>query len=133
MPRRVRALIALVSIALVAVDAVVGVWGHAHADEPVAAVKTHTSHHHGGGCSHHHHVAANEAPQHSSSSEHSDRPSHDDCALCRHFSQPVSPAVIVFEISDCERVESLVLALCPRNGVVAIATHTARGPPTFGA
>lgn len=135
MPRRLRILIALVSIALVAIDAVVGVWGHSHAHEKHAhehvSRDLKVAHHHAGGCSHHHHAPAAETTQHSSSSEQSDSEPHDDCALCRHFSQPVSPSIFVFEIPACERVELCVPALCPRINVVVPTTHTARGPPTL--
>jgi hypothetical protein len=130
MSRRLHSLIALVSIALVAIDAVVGVWGHTHEQEPVSR-ETKVAHHHAGGCSHHHH-ASKKAPAHESSfPRRSDSEPHDDCALCRHFSQPVSPSIIVIEIAACERVEACVLALSPRIDVVVTTTHSARGPPTF--
>jgi len=128
--QRFRAQIAVVSIALVAIDAVVVVWGHTHAHEPDSREHK-VAHHHAGGCSHHHHAPAKAPAQDSSQPGRSDSEPHDGCALCRHFSQPVSPSILVLEISACQRVESCVLALCPLVDVVIATTHTARGPPTF--
>jgi hypothetical protein len=130
MPRRLHSLVALVSIALVAIDAVVGVWGHTHAHEQDSR-EPKVAHHHVGGCSHHHHAPAKVPAQDSSQPGQSDSGPHDDCALCRHFSQPVSPSIIVIEIAACERVEACVPALCPRINVVIATIHTARGPPTL--
>jgi hypothetical protein len=130
MRRCLHSLIAFVSIALVAIDAVVGVWGHTHAHEPDSRETT-VAHHHAGGCSHHHHAPAKTQARDPSQPSRSDSEPHDDCALCRHFSQPVSPSIIVIEIAACERVEASVLTLCPRIDVVITTTHTARGPPTF--
>jgi hypothetical protein len=116
-----RPLISWLSIALLAMDAVVGAVGHSHAD-PGAACTSHADHQHA--CGHHH---AGDPPR-------SDDNDHeipvDDCSLCRHFSQPVAVATITVELAGRELIEPLVISAEVRRIASATKRHTARGPPS---
>jgi hypothetical protein len=110
--------VALLAVALQAFDAIVGGLGHSHAHHGVAAAVCDD---HGSACSHHDH----DAPQPASS----DDDEHNDCSLCRHFSQPAAPVALTIEIVGCDRVEPHVSSLLPAVVAAPISLHLARGPP----
>jgi hypothetical protein len=116
--RRCHLFVSLLAIALQALDAVVGGLGHSHAHTAVAAAACSD---HGTACSHHH----EEAPQPASS----DDEDHDDCSLCRHFSQAVAPVALTIELIGSQRVEPFVSARLPAAIAAPPSTHLARGPP----
>jgi hypothetical protein len=127
---RLQAPIALLSLALLAMDAIVGALGHSHAHHAAPTDAASACHRHTG-CSHHHHDAPPTQPEQPSGESPSDNGPHDDCALCRHFSQPVIPVVVLLEILGSDQIEPFIPRL-ELGVVIAIKrTHAARGPPHF--
>jgi len=116
--RRCHFFIALLAVALQALDCVVGSLGHSHA-HPIAAVAGCDDH--ATGCSHHHDEAPPLAP--------SENDEHDDCSLCRHFSQAATPVTLMVEVVGCDHVEAFAPALQSVIAAAPISTHLARGPP----
>jgi hypothetical protein len=113
---RFQAAIALIAIALQALDVVVGGLGHSHDHGVSAVVETRHS-----ACCHHDHDAP---PPASDEQDH-----HDYCSLCRHFSQPVAPVMPVADVERCDRFEAFVPTLVAFVDSVVTSTHLARGPP----
>jgi len=111
-------IVALLSIALQALDCVVGGFGHSHLHPLIGAA---VGDDHGSVCSHHH----DEAPQPASSNDED----HDDCSLCRHFSQAAAPVALTIELTGSQRVEPFVSAMLPAAIAAPCSTHLARGPP----
>jgi hypothetical protein len=130
--RRYQILVAVLAIALQAIDAVVGALGHSHGHQPTGCVATPDCGHHHNVCTHHDDHAATKPQQHSQPSDSQPGP-HDDCSLCRHFSQPVAPVALTVEVVGSERIELLSPALATRIAVVAAPAHPARGPPLASA
>ncbi|HMC11107.1 MAG TPA: hypothetical protein VKH44_07445 [Pirellulaceae bacterium] len=126
--RRFQTLIAVLAVALQAIDAVVGALGHSHSHQPTGCVATPDCGHHHSVCTHHDDHAATK-PQQSSQPSDSQPGPHDDCSLCRHFSQPVAPVALILEVIGSERIEPLSPALLNRIVAVADPAHPARGPP----
>ena len=121
MSRRFQIFIALLSIALQATDLCVGGWGHRH--EHIAADAV-TCHHE---CDHHHdHEGLADESESQTPTD-----SHDDCTLCRHFSQPVAPVAVELPVAVCEHVAPLFARLVSAEGIGAEIRHPARGPPAF--
>jgi hypothetical protein len=121
-----RLLAACLAIALQGLDAIVGGLGHSHADDVACCTAAADHHHHGGTCSHHHdHATPAEQP---ADGKFPAGP-HDDCSLCRHFSQPVVPVTLTVEVAGCERVETFVPVLVERVIAAILPAHSARGPP----
>src|SRR4051812_8352128 len=111
--RRRQPLIAALSIALLAIDALAGALGHSHGN-PLAKCEEHTSCGHGVACcSHHDHPAAGPPAEPPPPADSTPVPD-DDCSLCRHFSQPVLLAPIKIELVGSERVEPFEPALVQR-------------------
>jgi hypothetical protein len=126
-----RRLIACLAIALQGVGAIVGGLGHSHYG--AAACCPGSEHHdHGGKCSHSHGDAAPARPAEGPATDptHPADP-HDDCSLCRHFSQPASPITLTIEMPRCERVELLIVAAAKQFIAATPAAHPARGPPAL--
>jgi hypothetical protein len=128
--RRRHNTIALLSIALLAIDAVVSVLGHSHSEhfqcDTAATACGHTSDQ----CSHDHApLAAREQSDPPASGPISPGSPHDDCSLCRHFSQPVVAACLAIEVVDSQRVEMLAPALLVSLPAAIIPRPIARGPP----
>jgi hypothetical protein len=125
--RRYQPSIALLSIALQAIGAVVAVFGHSHGEEWHHAhqpTTKHTAHAHGC-CCHSHHVE-HEAHEHDSApADH-----HDDCSICRHFSQPVVAASLIILPVASDHVQPVALTNVERTTAGAPLITTARGPPT---
>lgn len=131
---RLRVLIALLMIALQASDLVVCAVGHSHAGHAqcrdsavVADAHSHCAH---GSCGHHH-VATSETPTPCSESPQPDPARHDDCAICRHFSQPAACVVVALVMDGGERVESLAAPLHVFASCALSVEHPARGPPSL--
>ena len=116
MRNRFQAAVALVAIALQALDAVVGGLGHSHDHDAMAATAPFES-----ACCAHDHDAPQPAP--------SEQDHHDDCSLCRHFNQAVVPVMPVADVERCERFESFVPTLVTVVDSAVTSTHLARGPP----
>jgi hypothetical protein len=128
--RRYHTLIAALAIALQVIDGVVGALGHSHGDEDVACVTP--THDHGSACSHQHgHDALATDDAHRTPAESAPGQDHDDCSLCRHFSQPVAHIALTIEIVGSQRIEIVVPALVERVFSVGPAAHPARGPPAL--
>jgi hypothetical protein len=134
---RSRALIALLSIALLAGDNVVALVGHDHAERATPAAsrasnRDHACHRHGHS---HTHCHANGGHPHGDSSEpntpsgHSHEVPCDECAICRHFSQPVAPVAAAIELGGGQRVELLASRHVPQAGAPVRIRQDARGPP----
>jgi hypothetical protein len=116
--RRIQFFAALLSIALQATDLLLGGWGHRHDHDAVVAHSCHSDCH-----AHHHGGLADD------SHDESPADSHDDCSLCRHFSQPVAPVAVEVPVVTCERVAPLFAHLVAVAGVDVEIAHPARGPP----
>jgi hypothetical protein len=116
--RRAQFCIALLSIALQATDLLLGGWGHTHHHDAVVAHSCY------GDCDGHDHGDLADEPHDESPAD-----SHDDCSLCRHFSQPVAPASIEIAAIECEYVAPLFFQLISAAGIDAEIEHPARGPP----
>jgi hypothetical protein len=112
--------VALFAIALQALDVVVGSFGHSHTDSGVATTRCDR---HDAACSHHHHDAQKPALP--------DDDQHDDCSLCRHFSQAAAPVAVTIELVGSERVEPFASALVALVVAAPSSIHLARGPPAF--
>jgi hypothetical protein len=115
---RYHVFVALLAVALQALDALVGGLGHSHAHHGIYSA---VCDHHGSACSHHDH----DAPQPPSP----ENDEHDDCSLCRHFSQAAAPAALTIEVVGCDRVEPHVPTLLPAIVAAPTSLHLARGPP----
>jgi hypothetical protein len=118
--RRIQFFAALLSIALQASDLVLGGWGHRHSHDAADVHACHSEcdgHEHGG-----------QADEFDSEDglpvEH-----HDDCSLCRHFSQAAVPVSVETPVVTCERVAPLFIHLVAAAGVDVEIAHPARGPP----
>jgi hypothetical protein len=127
---RLRNLITVLSVALVATDAIVGVWGHSHA-HPLADCAVAVDCHHHGGCSHSHPWTPTSRTQNSEPSDSRDSQPHDDCALCRHFSQPAALIAFTPTITSGDWIEPFVPACVRSCLTIFTSTHDARGPPSF--
>jgi hypothetical protein len=115
--RRCHIFVALLAIALHALDAVVGGLGHSHTHAaPTSAV----CEGHRCDCAHH------DEPQQPVPSEDDE---HDDCSLCRHFSQAAAPVAVIIELVGSERVEPFVPWLTSVVIAAPASIHLARGPP----
>ncbi len=119
---RLRPLISWLSIALLAMDAVVGAAGHSHVHHD-AVDASHEKHAHA--CGHHH-----DGDHERSDGDDSKIPA-DDCSLCRHFSQPVVVATVTIEVSGSDLIEPLVVRTVVRRALTFAKSHTARGPPAI--
>jgi len=122
MIRRRQPLIALLSIALLAIDAVVGALGHSH-DEPLDS-------HNAGHVACHHGACCGDEDEHSSPADSAPDP-HDDCSLCRHFSQPVVIVAVSVELVGSQRIELIASRITPRIAAASKLPHPARGPPAL--
>jgi len=120
--RRIQFFAALLSIALQATDLLLGGWGHRHDHDAIDAHACHA------GCDGHDHggLADELDGEDRLPVEH-----HDDCSLCRHFSQPVAPVSVDLPVVTCEGVAPLFAHLVAVAGVDAQIAHPARGPPAF--
>jgi len=127
MLRRYHPLIAALSIALLALDALVGALGHSHGDPLAAGETAKACSHHSGDLGHCHSHAADSAEP-SRSTDPAPDP-HDDCALCRHFSQPVVVVVVHIDVVGSQRIEPFAPSLIERITAAPRPTHPARGPP----
>jgi len=126
--RRFHIFLVAVSIALQAIDGVVGALGHSHGEAPTASAAVDCGHH-GSACSHHDdHAATNQAEQRPANSE---PDPHDDCSLCRHVSQPVVPVVVAVEVVRSQCIEPFVPAVVERIIATVAIAHAARGPPVL--
>lgn len=143
--RNHRLFIALLALAVHGAGVVVGGLGHSHEgpahccsvalcypDSKGHAATKHDHHH--GTCSHRH--------EHARPAQPTDQPDenrpfsggpHDDCSLCRHFSQAVSPVTLIAELSASERVETLVPERLQQIVTAPRPSHPARGPPVASA
>jgi len=121
---RHKPLIALLSIALLAFDGVVGALGHHHGETCDSHDKDHVACHHGISDCHH--------DEHSSPADSVPAP-HDDCSLCRHFSQPVVIVAVTIAVVGSRRIEVIASAITPRIAAVSELPHPARGPPALSA
>jgi hypothetical protein len=133
---RYRALIVTLSIALQGVEVLVASVGHHHEGESAAhfcqarGLAEDPCEHDRYKCGHDQHQAAEpDCAGQQSAPEHLPAAPHDDCAVCRHFSQPVAPVAVIPEVTGSELVAAFVpTAVCP----VILVTKTsqqARGPP----
>jgi hypothetical protein len=114
-------------IALQAIDAVVGAAGHSHEAACLTCAAPQATPHQHRGCSHHDHAKSETTAE---GHRNSVPPQHDDdCTLCRHFSQPVAPLVVVVGIVGGERIEPLADLQPPRVDSSVVVLHSARGPP----
>jgi hypothetical protein len=125
--RRFQFCIAVLSIALQAADLCVGGWGHRHEhfgidDSENAALADSCGHE----CHHHDHDGLTDESDGQIPAD-----SHDDCSLCRHFSQPVAPVAVELPAVACEHVAPLFARLISTEGISAEIRHPARGPPAF--
>jgi len=125
--RRYQFFVALLSIALQATDLLLGGWGHRHDHLATRSVVVEAASKRvcGHVCSHHHHDATSE----SENQERIPSDSHDDCSLCRHFSQPVVVVAVEMPVVACERAEPLYTHFEIRACIGALIEHPARGPP----
>jgi len=129
--RRFHVLLVALSVALQAIDGVVGALGHSHG-EATAAVEQRCDHHHHGGCSHHHDAGSPKRTAEPSRPAHPPD-DHGDCSLCRHFSQPIVPVVVVLEIIGEQSIEPLVPSVVQQTIAPVHTAHFARGPPALSA
>jgi hypothetical protein len=126
---RFRTFIALLSIALLGVDAIVGAVGHTHRHSDEACASPARCHSRGSDCCHDHASDGQDGSEHSSP-QHSGEPApHDDCTLCRHVSQPVAPVAITLAFVGSDRIEPFVPRVVRRVFIASATTHPARGPP----
>jgi hypothetical protein len=109
--------VALLAVALQALDVVVGSLGHSHER---AGFSSAAGDDHGCDCSHYH---EKQQPGRSDDNQ------HDDCSLCRHFSQATAPVAVTIELVGSERVEPFVSALVAAVVAAPSSIHFARGPP----
>jgi len=124
--RRYHFFIALLSIALQATDLLLGGWGHRHDHVASHAAQASSEHAHHHVCSHHHHGDAISEPE---DQRQIPTDSHDDCSLCRHFSQPAAVVAVEMPVVACERIEPLYTRFVSCAGIGALIAHPARGPP----
>jgi hypothetical protein len=126
--RRYRALIAVLALGLQATDGYVSAIGHSHSDDHVAC-KPKCDERSCGHCAHSHPEEEQRNNSHESHQHESDGPRHDECAICRHFSQPILPTAVTIEIAENEETETIA----PRYEAPLVAAarpiHPARGPP----
>lgn len=118
--RRYQVCVVLLSIALQAADLCVGSWGHRHEHIASDAVACHHK------CDHHRHCGLADKSEDPIPAD-----SHDDCSLCRHFSQPVAPVAVELPAVACEYAAPLFVRLVSAEGIGAEISHPARGPPIF--
>jgi hypothetical protein len=124
---RLQLLTALVSIALLALDAVLSASGHSHA-HPAVGSPISEGCHAATPCGHHHGCCSHDADD--SSRPPSDSHDKDDCSLCRHFNQPVVVVSLVLELPGSELVVPLVLPTIVASRTVWRPVYPARGPPS---
>jgi len=123
MIRRLQPLIAGLSIALFAFDAGFSALGHSHDDALDSHSHQVACHHGTGDCDHEEHSAPAD----------SEPAPHDDCSLCRHFSQPAVVVAVTVELVGSHHVEAIAPALTPRIAATSKLPHPARGPPALSA
>src|SRR5262245_21392202 len=112
--------------------ALVVALGHSHSHEPAVCTASGDSSH-GGGSSPSHACPTEEetAPKKSQPGRPSDSIPHDDCAVCRHFSQAAAPVQIAVELIGSEWVGEVAHALVVDQPILHTRTHDARGPPSI--
>jgi hypothetical protein len=121
---------AVLSLVLLAIEAVVGAVGHSHSHRPAVCDGAAASRQHGGSCGHDsHHAAPEKSTELPTAPDNSQHNPHDDCSLCRHFSQPVAPVAVILAVETSESCNAFVLPLVQRLVVLTTTTHAARGPP----
>jgi hypothetical protein len=126
--QRFRPLITLLSLALLGADAIVGAAGHTHRQHDKASSAQACGNACGGGCCHNRGTNGQEKA-HPAPRQSPDSTPHDDCALCRHFSQPVVPVVITLALEGSEQIEPFILRAVQHVVVTTTTKHPARGPP----
>jgi hypothetical protein len=127
--RRYRTLVAMFAIALQAMDGLVAIMGHSHREKHNCS-ESGVDSGHLGACEHGH--VHSVRVEHEAEDEHESVP-HDDCALCRHVSQPVLAVSLAIEIVGCQASETVVLLLFTRLAVFSRPIYPARGPPPSAA
>ena len=127
MAHHYRLAIVLLGIALQAIDAVIGARGHSHVD-PVDHCSAAVPDAHQDACCHTHGAMTR---QESSPPENSPADPHDDCSLCRHFSQAVAPVAFFPELTRSEQVWAAISLQAESHVSQVATTHAARGPPAW--
>lgn len=132
MRQKLHAIVALLAIGLQGTDALVGAAGHSHLHRAADSCSAELHGHARGACAHHHDAppaGSEERPRHDQSSDSVPAQPHDDCALCRHFSQPVALAAFDMALAGSERIDLFVPRLSPRLLSAPATIYAARGPP----
>jgi hypothetical protein len=130
-------LITALSIALQAMDLAVCAVGHHHEDDLVGSAtetacgaENNLRHKHVG-CCHHHHAVSDKDHEGESRPANSPAESHDDCSLCRHFSQPIVTVAIAIEVFGDTAVTDYAPVARPHVDCILQRIHDARGPPAI--
>ena len=124
--QRLRIPVALLSIALLAIDAIVSVAGHSHDHTSASDRGADCQGAHSCG---HHHVSPSEDPEPSSGAPF-DSDSKEDCALCRHFNQAVVIATVTIELAGNQHVSPVAALTTSCADIAFRPVYPARGPPS---